>query len=122
MALRRVISSHLDLYDRSRRRSPRPAGDLHARSCPARRHRCADQPWTASSSPIWLTAISRSALASPLEPRPPQRLKTLLSQALVLVAIELFLLLAGLGLIQCLSWAVRQVSTTLEGLIVILGV
>ena len=32
MALRRVISSHLDLYDRSRRRSPRPAGDLHARS------------------------------------------------------------------------------------------
>jgi hypothetical protein len=122
MALRRVISSHLDLYDRSLRRSPRPAGDLHARIFPARRHRCADQPWTESSSPIWLAAISRSALASPLEPRPHQRLKTLLSQALVLVAIELFLLLAGLGQIQCLSWAVRQVSTTLEGLIVILGV
>ena len=39
----------------------------------------------------------------------------------MLVAIELFLLLAGLGLIQCMSWAVGQISTTLAGLIVILG-
>ena len=69
-----------------------------------------------------LLRLAGQLLPAPLEPRPPQLLKTLLSQALVLVAIELFLLLAGLGLIQCLSWAVGQVSTTLAGLIVILRV
>ena len=70
---------------------------------------------------LGLLRLADQLLPAPLEPRPPQRLKTLLSQALVLVAIELFLLLAGLGLIQCLTWAVGQVSTTLAGLIVILG-
>ena len=70
---------------------------------------------------LGLLRLADQLLPAPLEPRPPQRLKTLLSQALVLVAIELCLLLAGLGLIQCLSWAVGQVSTTLAGLIVILG-
>jgi uncharacterized membrane protein len=40
---------------------------------------------------------------------------------LALVIIELLLLLAGLALIQGLSWAIGQVSTTLAGLIVILG-
>ena len=52
---------------------------------------------------LGLLRLADQLLPSPLEPRPPQRLKTLLSQALVLVAIELFLLLAGLGLIQFLK-------------------
>jgi uncharacterized membrane protein len=44
-----------------------------------------------------------------------------MSQSLVLVVFELLLLLAGLGLIQVMSWAVGHVSTTLAGLIVLLG-
>ena len=121
MALRWVGSSHLDVCDRSRRRSPRPAGDLHTRSCPAGDIAVLVSLGLPVVPLLGLLRLADQLLPSPLEPRPPQRLKTLLSQALVLVAIELFLLLAGLGLIQFLSWAVGQVITTLTGLIVILG-
>ena len=70
---------------------------------------------------LGLLRLADQLLPPPLEPRPPQRLSTLLNQALALVIIELLLLLAGLALIQGLSWAIGQVSTTLAGLIVILG-
>ena len=70
---------------------------------------------------VGLLRLADELLPAPLEPRRPQRLISLLSHALALVFFELLLLLAGLGLIQCLSWAVGQVSTTLAGLIVILG-
>jgi hypothetical protein len=68
-----------------------------------------------------LLRFADQLLPAPLEPKPPQRLLTLLSQALALIVIELLLLVAGLALIQCLSWAIGQVSTTLAGLTVIVG-
>ena len=70
---------------------------------------------------LGLLRLADQLLPDPLESRPPQRFITLLSHAVALVFIELVLLLAGLGLVQGLSWAVGQVSTTLAGLIVILG-
>ena len=70
---------------------------------------------------LGLLRFADQLLPAPLELKPPQRLTTLLGQALALMLIELFLLVVGLTLIQYLSWAVGQVSTTLAGLIVILG-
>lgn len=70
---------------------------------------------------LGLLRLADQLLPDTLEARPPQRLSNLLSQSLVLVVFELLLLLAGLGLIQVLSWAVGHVSTTLAGLIVLLG-
>ena len=70
---------------------------------------------------LGLLRFADQLLPAPLEPKPPQRLTTLLGQALALMLIELLLLVVGLTLIQYLSWAVGQVSTTLAGLIVILG-
>lgn len=70
---------------------------------------------------LGLLRFADQLLPVPLEPKPPQRLTTLLCQAFALMVIELLLLVAGLTLIQCLSWAIGQVSTTLAGLIVILG-
>ena len=70
---------------------------------------------------LGLLRFADQLLPAPLEPKPPQRLTALLCHAFALMVIELFLLVAGLTLIQCLSWAVGQVSTTLAGLIVILG-
>jgi uncharacterized membrane protein len=70
---------------------------------------------------LGLLRLANQLLPDTLEARQPQRLSNLLSQSLVLVVFELLLLLAGLGLIQVLSWAVGHVSTTLAGLIVLLG-
>jgi len=70
---------------------------------------------------LGLLRFADQLLPAPLEPKPPQRLTGLLCHAFALMVIELLLLMAGLTLIQCLSWAVGQVSTTLAGLIVILG-
>jgi hypothetical protein len=70
---------------------------------------------------LGLLRFADQLLPAPLEPKPPQRLTGLLCHAFALMVIELLLLVAGLTLIQCLSWAVGQVSTTLAGLIVILG-
>ena len=70
---------------------------------------------------LGLLRFADQLLPAPLEPKPPQRLTALLCHAFALMVIELLLLVAGLTLIQCLSWAVGQVSTTLAGLIVILG-
>ena len=70
---------------------------------------------------LGLLRFADQLLPAPLEPKPPQRLTALLCHAFALMVIELLLLVAGLTLIQCLSWAVGQVSTTLAGLIVSLG-
>jgi len=70
---------------------------------------------------LGLLRFADQLLPAPLEPKPPQRLTGLLCHAFALMVIELLLLVTGLTLIQCLSWAVGQVSTTLAGLIVILG-
>ena len=70
---------------------------------------------------LGLLRFADQLLPTPLDPKPSQRLTTLLGQALALMLIELLLLVVGLTLIQYLSWAVGQVSTTLAGLIVILG-
>ena len=70
---------------------------------------------------LGLLRLADQLLQDTLEARPPQRLSSLMSQSLVLVVFELLLMLAGLGLIQVLSWAVGHVSTTLAGLIVLLG-
>ena len=66
---------------------------------------------------LGLLRLADQLLPDTLEARPPQRLSTLMSQSLVLVVFGLLLLLAGLGLIQFLSWAVGHVSTTLAVLI-----
>jgi uncharacterized membrane protein len=65
--------------------------------------------------------LADQLLPDTLEARLPQRLSNLLSQSLVLVVFELLLLIAGLGLIQFLSWAVGDFSTILEGIIVFLS-
>ena len=70
---------------------------------------------------LGLLRLADQLLPDTMEARPPQRLSSLMSQSLVLVVFELLLLLAGLGLIQVLSWAVGHVSTSLAGLIVLLG-
>ncbi len=70
---------------------------------------------------LGLLRLADQLLPDTLEARLPQRLSNLLSQSLFLVVFEVLLLIAGLGLIQFLSWAVGNVSTTLAGIIVLLG-
>ena len=89
-------------------------------ACPTGRHRCADQHWPSNDSLTGLLRLADQLLPDTLEARLPQRLSNLLSQSLVLVVFELLLLIAGLGLIQFLSWAVGNVITTLAGIIVLL--
>ena len=70
---------------------------------------------------LGLLRLADQLLPDTLEARLPQRFSNFLSQSLVLVVFELLLLIAGLGLIQFLSWAVGNVITTLAGIIVLLG-
>ena len=90
-------------------------------ACPTRRHRYEIRPWPSNDSLTGFLRLADQLLQDTLEARPPQRLSSLMSQSLVLVVFELLLLLAGLGLSQFLSSAVGNVSTTLTGIIGLLG-
>ena len=70
---------------------------------------------------LGLLRLADQLLPDKLEAQLPQRLSNLLSQSLVLLVFELLLLIAGFGLIKFLSWAVGNVSTTLAGIMVLLG-
>jgi len=55
------------------------------------------------------------------EPRPDQTWRQLLGQTAALLSLELVLLFGGVGMIQSLSWLTGRLSTTLAGLVVIVG-
>ena len=55
------------------------------------------------------------------EPRPDQTWRQLLGQTMALLSLELVLLFGGVAMIQSLSWLTGRLSTTLAGLVVIVG-
>ena len=74
----------------------------------------------------WLPTLAMLRLADSLLPdsdaeRPFQSWRQMLGQAIALLSLELLLLVGGVGMIQTLSWIAGRVSTTLAGLVVILG-
>ncbi len=70
---------------------------------------------------LGLLQLADQLLPDTLATRPTRRLTSLVPQTLALVSVELLVLVGWLAVVQCISGAIGHLSTTLAGLVVILG-